>query len=117
MPPVGSLHAQPGGMCSSSAPASAAQCAAYSARVDGSARSKWPARPYSSTIRWPSAPAHWSVFCLAVASWATSSAGPAAQPSRTPGQKTFENVPAWSTTSGPSDHSDGSESPPKDSSR
>ena len=36
-----------------------------------------------------------------------SGCGPTAQPSRTPGQKTFENVPAWSTTSGPSDHSDG----------
>jgi hypothetical protein len=80
-------------------------------------RSKWPARPYSSTIRCPSAPAHWSVFCLAEASLATSSGGPAAQPSRNPGQKTLENVPAWSTTSGASDHSEGSEVPSKDRSR
>ena len=74
----------------------------------GSRRSKCPARPYSSTIRCPRPPAHWSVSCLAAASCSTTSGGPAAQPSRTPGQKIFENVPACSTTSGPSDHSDGS---------
>jgi hypothetical protein len=54
---------------------------------------------------------------LAAAIWATTSAGPTAQPSRTPGQKIFENVPAWTTTSGPSDHSDGSAPPSKDISR
>ena len=79
--------------------------------------SKCPARPYSSTIRCPSAPEHWSVFCLKSASSATIEAGPTAQPSRKPGEKIFEKVPACSTTSGPSDHSDGSGSPSKASSR
>ena len=40
-----------------------------------------------------------------------------AQPSRTPGKKLLENVPACSTTSGASDHSDGSDVPSKGSSR
>jgi hypothetical protein len=48
---------------------------------------------------------------------AITSAGPTAQPSRTPGKKTFENVPAWTTTSGASDHSVGSDVPSKASSR
>ena len=104
-------------MCSSNAADSAAQCDAYSARAAGKRLPNSPARPYSSTSRCPSAPEHWSVQFLAVASLATSSAGPHAHPSRTPGQNTFENVPACSTTSGPSDHSDGSEDPSKDSSR
>ena len=59
---------------------------------------------YSSSIRCPSAPEHWSVFCFAETSCATISAGPAAQPSRTPGRNVLEVVPAWTTTSGASDH-------------
>ena len=104
-------------MWRSSAADSAAQCDAYSARAAGRWRSKSPARPYSSTSRCPRPPAHWSVFCFAAASSATTSAGPTAQPSRTPGKKIFENVPACSTTSGASDHSDGSDVPSNDSSR
>ena len=76
-------------------------------------RSKCPAR-YSSISRWPRPPAHWSVVCLASAIRATTSRGPTAQPSRMPGQKILENVPAWTTTSGASDHS---EAPSKVSSR
>ena len=95
---------------------SATQCDSYSARACGSRRPKCPARPYSSTSRWLSAPAHWSVPPFADASCAISAAGPTAQPSRVPGQKTFENVPACTTTSGPSDHSDGSCDPSNESS-
>jgi DNA-binding transcriptional MocR family regulator len=40
---------------------------------------------YSSSIRCPSPPEHWSVFCFAATSLSTISAGPAAQPRRTPG--------------------------------
>ncbi len=58
-----------------------------------------------------------SVFCLKSASSATIEAGPTAHPSRKPGEKIFEKVPACSTTSGPSDHSEGSGSPSKASSR
>ena len=58
-----------------------------------------------------SAPAHWSVFCFAQTSLETSSAGPAAQPRRTPGKNVFENVPACRTTSGPRLRSVGGASP------
>jgi hypothetical protein len=68
-------------------------------------------------MRCPRPPAHWSVVCFSAASSATTSAGPTAQPSRTPGKNVFENVPAWRTTSGASDHSDGSDTPSNGSSR
>ena len=104
-------------MWRSSARSTARQWAAYSSQAAGTPRSKWPALPYSSTTRWPSAPEHWSVVCLAAASSVITSAGPTAQPSRTPGANSFENVPACSTTSGPSDHNDGSERPSNETSR
>src|SRR3954471_21163548 len=55
---------------------------------------------YSSSMRCPSAPEHWSVFCFALTSCAATSSGAAAQPSRTPGRNVFDVVPACATVSG-----------------
>src|SRR5437764_52613 len=64
---------------------------------------------YSSTSRCPSAPAHWSVFCLAATSRREISAGATAQPSRSPGKNVFDVVPACTTTSGARLHRVGGE--------
>ena len=104
-------------MCAASACAISAARRAYSARDATIWRSRCPARPYSSSIRWPSAPEHWSEFCLATTSRPMTWCGPAAQPSRTPGKKILEQVPACSTTSGASDQRLGGGGAPKPSSR
>ena len=109
-PPAASARrrSRPAAVSSSLPPASSARappaCAAhlrrYSARDSTSCSSIQPRRADSSNRRCPSAPAHWSVFCLAETSRAAMSAGPTAQPSRTPGKNVFEVVPACTTTSG-----------------
>ena len=40
------------------------------------------------------------MICLAETSCVETSAGPTAQPSRTPGKNVFDVVPVWTTTSG-----------------
>ena len=55
--------------------------------------------------------------CFAATSRAETSAGPTAQPSRTPGQNVFDVVPAWTTTSGARLQRLGSDSSVKPSSR
>ena len=118
-PPVGSLHAQPAGMCALARPLdSARQCAAYSSRAARHAGARsGPRGRTPRPSRWPSAPEHWSVVCLAAASSAITSAGPDRPAEPHAGANSFENVPACRTTSGASDHSDGSGAPSNEISR
>ena len=100
-PPCGRVQCAPVRHRSARArPACARTCAGRARATAPAARRSSRGATDSSKSRCPSAPAHWSVFCLAETSWAEISAGPTAQPSRTPGKNVFDVVPAWTTTSG-----------------